>query len=72
MLRYAIAAATVAVMIASTPALAVSSKDKQATCKFGADSQHLQGAARAKFMKNCMANRDDPRGPAQSTMAAPK
>ena len=60
MLRYAIAAATLAAMIASTPALA----DKQAICKFGADSQHLKGAERAKFIKNCMANRDDPRGSA--------
>jgi hypothetical protein len=64
MLRYAIAATTLAAMIASTPTLAASSKDKQATCKFGADSQHLKGTERAKFIKNCMANRDDPRGPA--------
>jgi hypothetical protein len=70
MLRYAIAAATFAAMIASTPALAVSGKDKQATCKFGADSQHLKGSERAKFIKNCMANRDDPRGPASEP--APK
>ena len=70
MLRYAIAAATFAAMIVSTPALAVSSKDKMATCRFGADSQHKQGAERAKFIKNCMANRDDPRGPASEP--APK
>jgi hypothetical protein len=35
-----------------------------ATCKFGADDQKLAGAARAKFMKNCMANKNDPRGSA--------
>jgi len=34
------------------------------TCKFGADDQKLQGTARNKFMKKCMANKDDPRGPA--------
>ena len=34
------------------------------TCKFGADDQKLQGAARDTFMKKCMANKDDPRGPA--------
>ena len=70
MLRYVIAAATFAAMIASSPALAVSNKDKMATCKVGADSLHKQGAERAKWIKNCMANRDDPRGPASEP--APK
>ena len=45
------------------PSLAVTAKEKMATCKFGADDQKLQGAARAAFMKKCMANHDDPRGP---------
>ena len=45
------------------PSLAVTAKDKMATCKFGADDQKLEGAARKTFMKNCMANKDDPRGP---------
>jgi hypothetical protein len=40
-----------------------------ATCKFGADDQKLAGAARAKFMKNCMANKNDPRGSAGSAGA---
>jgi hypothetical protein len=40
----------------------VTAKEKAATCKFGADDQKLAGAARAKFMKNCMANKNDPRG----------
>jgi hypothetical protein len=44
------------------PSFAVSAKEKMATCKFGADDQKLAGAARAKFMKNCMANKNDPRG----------
>jgi hypothetical protein len=64
MLRYLIAVSMLAVMLAAAPASAVTSKDKMATCKFGADDQKLQGAARAAFMKNCMSNKDDPRGPA--------
>jgi hypothetical protein len=62
MLRYPIAAAIVAVMLAGTPAFAVTSKDKMATCKFGADDQKLEGPPRKAFMKNCMSNKDDPRG----------
>ncbi len=38
-----------------------------ATCKFGADDQKLEGAARKAFMKNCMSNKDDPRGPPVGT-----
>ncbi|HLH88420.1 MAG TPA: hypothetical protein VKX28_08180 [Xanthobacteraceae bacterium] len=56
---------------ATTPSFAVSNKAKQETCKVGADAQNLQGQDRAEFIKNCMANRDDPRGPA-SAPAAPK
>jgi hypothetical protein len=44
------------------PSYAVTSKDKIATCKFGADDQHLQGKARSAFMKKCMSNTDEPRG----------
>jgi len=64
--RYAFIAAMLIAMLPSAPSLAITAKDKMATCKFGADDQKLQAAARAKFMKNCMANRDDPRGPASS------
>ena len=39
-------------------------KDQMATCTFGADDQKLAGQARTSFLKKCMANRDDPRGPA--------
>ena len=67
MLRYPIAASMVAVMLAGVPASAVTSKDKMATCKFGADDQKLEGAARKAFMKSCMSNKDDPRGPAVGT-----
>jgi hypothetical protein len=70
MLRYAIVAALLAA--AATPSLALSKKDKQETCKVGADAQNLEGPDRAKFMKNCMANRDDPRGPASAPAAPPK
>jgi hypothetical protein len=40
------------------------------TCKFGADDQKLKGAARDKFMKKCMANKNDPRGSAVSAPPA--
>jgi hypothetical protein len=50
------------VALPSAPSFAVTAKEKMATCKFGADDQKLAGAARAKFMKNCMANKNDPRG----------
>jgi hypothetical protein len=49
-------------VLPSAPSFAVTAKDKMATCKFGADDQKLAGAARTKFMKNCMANKNDPRG----------
>src|SRR5580704_4789908 len=52
----------VATVLLSAPSFAVTAKEKMATCKFGADDQKLAGAARAKFMKNCMANKNDPRG----------
>ncbi len=57
-------------MIPSAPSFAVTAKEKMATCKFGADDQKLQGAARTKFLKNCMANRNDPRGPASGAPGA--
>jgi len=50
------------VALPSAPSFAVTAKEKMATCKFGADDQKLAGAARAKFMKKCMANKNDPRG----------
>ena len=71
MLRTAAVAAMLIVMSAGAPAVAVTSKDKMATCKFGADDQKLKGPARAKFMKNCMANKNDPRGMAAPDTAPP-
>jgi len=70
MLRYAVIAMLLAVMLPSAPSFAVTAKDKMATCKFGADDQKLQGKARNTFMKKCMANKDDPRGPAGPAAAA--
>jgi hypothetical protein len=61
-------------MLPSKPSFAVSAKDKLATCTFGADDQKLQGAARNAFLKKCMSNRNDPRGPgagAPASAAAP-
>jgi psiF repeat len=62
MIRYAVAVGLLAVMLPSAPCFAVTAEEKMATCKFGADDQKLQGATRAKFIKDCMANRNDPRG----------
>jgi hypothetical protein len=69
MIRYAAIAALVGVMLPGVPAFALTAKDKMATCKFGADDQKLQGAARDAFMKKCMSNKDEPRG---STAAPPE
>jgi hypothetical protein len=70
--RYAFIAAMLTVILPSIPAHAVSEKDKMATCKFGADAQKLQGAARDTFMDKCTADRNDPRGPAgAATTGAP-
>jgi hypothetical protein len=69
--RYAFLAAVLAAMVPSRPSFAVSEKDKMETCKFGADDQKLEGAARTAFMKKCMANRNDPRGPAAGAPATP-
>ncbi len=69
MLRYTVVAAALAVMLPSAQSFALTAKDKMATCKFGADDQKLEGAARNSFIKKCMSNKDDPRGPAAA--AAP-
>lgn len=61
MIRYAAIAAVLGTMLPGVPSLALTAKDKMATCKFGADDQKLQGAARNAFMKKCMSNKDEPR-----------
>ena len=63
-------AAVLIVALPSAPSFAVTAKEKMATCQFGADDQKLVAAARAKFMKNCMANKNDPRGSAGAAGAA--
>jgi hypothetical protein len=64
MLRLAVAAAVVTAALAAMPSYAASAKEE--TCNFGADSKHLKGPERARFIRNCMADRDDPRGPASA------
>jgi hypothetical protein len=71
MLRRIFIAAVLIVAPPSAPSFAVTAKEKAATCKFGADDQKLAGAARAKFMKNCMANKNDPRGGGGAAGAVP-
>jgi hypothetical protein len=66
MIRLAIAAGLLTAMLGS-PSFAVTAQQKMATCKFGADNQKLAGAQRAKFIKDCMANRNDPRGGSPGT-----
>jgi hypothetical protein len=62
MYRRILAVAVLVTLSLYSPSYAVTSKDKMATCKFGADDQHLQGKARSAFMKKCMSNMDEPRG----------
>jgi hypothetical protein len=70
MIRYAVVAGLLTVMLPSVPSVALTSKQKMETCKFGADDQKLEGAARKSFMAKCMANKNDPRGPGAGTPAA--
>jgi hypothetical protein len=70
MRRYVFLAAVLVAMLPAAPSFAVNAKDKLATCTFGADDQKLAGAARRAFLKKCMANRDDPRGPASGSAHA--
>jgi hypothetical protein len=52
---------------AAAPALALTAKQKRETCVFGADHPKLAGKERDRFIRNCMANRNDARGPAVGT-----
>jgi hypothetical protein len=62
MLLRLVTAAGLAAFLLGTPAFAATSQQKMETCKFGADDQKLQGAARKSFMAKCMSNKDSPRG----------
>ena len=57
-------------LLPSAPARAVTPKQKMETCKFGADHPMLSGKARADFIKKCMSDKNDPRGPTHG-MAPP-
>jgi len=62
MIRYAVIAALLTMMLPSAPSLAATAKQKLETCKFGADDQKLEGAERKVFMAKCMSDKNDPRG----------
>lgn len=64
--RYALISALLT-MLPVAPSVAVTAKQKMETCKFGADDQKLQGAARQAFLTKCMTNKDEPRKPGAST-----
>ena len=71
MVRFAVTAAALAALLSSVPSYALTSKDKMATCKCGADDQKLTGAARNKFVKKCMSNKDEPRSAPMAPPSAP-
>ncbi|MGH6665723.1 MAG: hypothetical protein ACREB2_12605 [Pseudolabrys sp.] len=50
-------------LLLAGPANAATKEQKMETCKFGADDQKLTDAKRKRFIINCMANRNDKRGP---------
>ena len=50
------AAIAATLLLAGTPALALTAKEKMDTCKFGAADQKLSGKAQQDFIKKCMAN----------------
>jgi hypothetical protein len=56
-------------VFAGTPAWAITSQQKMETCKFGADDQKLEGAARKAFLSKCMAN--EKASPAKSKLPPP-
>lgn len=56
-------------LLLASPASAATKEQKMETCKFGADDQKLEGAKRKTFIANCMANRNDKRGPMAKTTA---
>jgi len=68
--RYVFIAVMLTAVLPGGPCFAVSAQQKMATCKFGADDQKLEGKARGTFMKKCMSNKDDPRGPPSPSGAA--
>jgi hypothetical protein len=45
-------------LLLASPALAITAKEKRATCEFGATDQKLTGAKRKAFIARCMAPGD--------------
>jgi hypothetical protein len=73
MLRKLALIALVPLLATASPALAVTAKEKQETCKVGADSQQLTGAKRTAFIKKCMAHGNfEPPGRKVAKKPAPK
>ena len=71
--RYALVAGIFSALclaaLPSTPAFAITAKQKMVTCVFGANHPQgggpkLMGKARKHFIDRCMLNRNDPEGPA--------
>ena len=58
------------IVLPSAPALAITTKQKMKTCKFGADHPMLAGKQRADFIKKCMSDKNDPRGPSSGAPGA--
>ena len=73
MLRKLALVALVPLLAAASPALAVTAKEKQETCKVGADSQELTGVKRSAFIRKCMAKGNfEPPGRKVAKKPAPK
>jgi hypothetical protein len=70
MLRTAMIAVLLTTSVPGAPSFALTKDAKMETCKFGADSQNLQGGARKKFIDRCMADKNDPRGSGAGGAAA--
>ena len=69
-------AVSLALLLPSAPASAITAKQKMATCDFGADHPEgggpkLVGAKRKQFISRCMSGKNDPRGPGVGTPGAP-
>ena len=58
MLRKLALLTLVPMLVAASPALAVTAKEKMETCKIGAEAEHLTGAKATAFIKKCMGKGD--------------
>lgn len=56
MRRPVVLSSIILLVLAATPASALTPQQKMETCKFGADDQKLTGAARKAFIAKCMAD----------------